>query len=123
MARRPLLPENATAALSFMGSLVIWALATNVAATVIPGSAATILGVVLGACGLVGIPIVLGQPTMAVIMPTAVGGLVLLGGFVLNIDTLGLGRTLLIFLPATALLVLSIWLLKRYVVPALSGGG
>jgi hypothetical protein len=114
MARRPLLPERMTYALSFIASLLVWLGATSAADAVgLSDAAATGVGIVLGVLALLVIPIALGRPSAGVILFAAVGGLAVVIGFVNQMDTLGLGVALAIFLPAAVILVLVSRLLWR----------
>ena len=118
MARRPLLPERMTFALSFAGSLLVWLGATRLAETLgLSGTVAIVLGIVLGILALLVIPIVLGRPSAGVLLFAAVGGLAVVVGFVNQIEALGLGVALAIYVPAAVILVVVSRLLWRYLGP------
>jgi hypothetical protein len=114
MARRPLLPERLTYVLSFVGSLLVWLGSTRAAEAVgLSGTLAIGIGIVLGVLALLVIPIALGRPLAGVILFAAVGALAVVVGFVNQMDTLGLGVALAIYVPAAVILVLVSRLLWR----------
>ena len=114
MARRPLLPERLTYVLSFVGSLLVWLGSTRAAEAVGLSDTLSIgLGVVLGVLALLVIPIALGRPSAGVMLFAAVGALAVVVGFVNQMDTLGLGVALAIYVPAAVILVLVSRLLWR----------
>jgi hypothetical protein len=117
MARRPLLPFRMTIALSFMASLLIWLGASGGADAVLPGPAATAVGIVAGVVALVALPTLLGWPGAGILLLMAVGGLGILGGFISQLDDIGLARALAIFVPAAIVLVAVVWGAKRLVLP------
>jgi hypothetical protein len=107
MARRPLLPERLTYVLSLIGSLLVWLGTTRAAEAVgLPDAVNIGMGIVLGVLALLLIPIALGRPLAGVMLFAAVGGLAVVVGFVNQMDTLGLGVALAIYLPAAVILVL-----------------
>ena len=114
MARRPLLPERLTYVLSFVGSLLVWLGSTRAAEALgLSGALSIGIGIVLGVLALLVIPIALGRPLAGVILFAAVGALAVVVGFVNQMDTLGLGVALAIYLPAAVILVLVSRLLWR----------
>jgi hypothetical protein len=61
--------------------------------------------------------VLLGRPAAAVIVLIAVGSFAILVGFVSQLDDLGLGRALAIYVPATVVLVAVVWSMKRFLLP------
>lgn len=118
MARRPLLPYRMTMYLAIIAGLVAWAGATRAAEAVLPGSAAIAVGVIVGVVALVVVPAVLGRPDTAPLVLGGTGAFAIVVGFISQLDNIGLAVALAIFVPATAVLVALVLLVRRVLVPA-----
>jgi hypothetical protein len=107
-----------TFGLSFVASLLVWLGATRAAEALgLSGAVAIGVGIVLGVLALLLIPIALGRPSAGVLLFAAVGGLAVLVGFVNQVDTLGLGVALAVYVPAAVILVIVSRVLWRHFRP------
>jgi hypothetical protein len=115
---KDMLSGKTVATFALIGGGVTFAGVGRLVELFLPGWLALTIGLVLGCVVMLALPILLGHSDLVVQMVIAIGGLVVLIGFVTQAGPLGVGLAVAIYLPVAVAVGALAWVLHTYVIPA-----